>query len=152
MKKSIYVIGSLKNPQVPELGNYLRNAGFEIFDDWYGAGPTADQCWQEYEQGRGRTYKEALDGYASRHIVQFDHTHLKRCDGAVLILPAGRSGHMELGFVLGQGKPGFILFDQEQDKWDQMYGLTFFSGGNVTYSKEELRNLLNQQSVWHEQR
>jgi nucleoside 2-deoxyribosyltransferase len=141
--KVIYLIGSLRNPKVPETGEFLRSAGFEVFDDWYGAGERADDSWQAYERGRGRTYREALDGYASRQIVGFDHTHLLRADAAVLVLPAGRSGHMELGYVMGQGKPGFVLFDGEPERWDQMYGLTFFSKGNVAFSLPELADVIS---------
>ena len=41
---------------------------------------------------------------------------------AVLLLPAGKSGHLELGYVIGKGKPGYILFDDTiPDRWDVMY-------------------------------
>lgn len=136
--KVLYLIGSLRNPEVPKIGNSLRELGFEVFEDWYGAGETADDSWQKYEQGRGRTYGQALDGYASRHIVSFDYTHLKRCDGAVLVMPAGKSGHLELGLVMGQGKPGFVLFDGQPERWDQMYGLTKLVGGDVAFSRYSL--------------
>jgi hypothetical protein len=136
--KVIYLIGSLRNPKIPELGNYLRGFKYEVFDDWYGAGETADDSWQAYEKGRGRTYLQALEGLASKQIVGFDYAHLKRCDAAVLVLPAGRSGHTELGFVMGQGKPGFVLFDGEPERWDQMYGLSHLSGGGVVYNREVL--------------
>jgi hypothetical protein len=142
--KSIYLIGSLRNPEVPKIGNYLRTLGYEVFDDWFGAGPTADKNWQEYEQGRGRTYEEALNGYASRTIVGFDHTHLLRCDAAVLVMPAGKSGHLELGLMMGQGKPGFIFFEKEPESWDQMYGLSLRSGGGVAFSTDGLTVLLRQ--------
>ena len=49
----IYLIGSLKNPLVPKTGVLLRENGFEVFDDWYAAGPEADDMWQEYEQLKG---------------------------------------------------------------------------------------------------
>ena len=38
----IYTIGSLRNEKVPLIANALRDAGHEVFDDWYGAGPEAD--------------------------------------------------------------------------------------------------------------
>ena len=37
--------------------------------------------------------------------------HLERANCAVLVLPAGKSGHLELGWVLGSGKPGYIVLD-----------------------------------------
>jgi nucleoside 2-deoxyribosyltransferase len=37
------------------------------------------------------------------------------------MLPAGKSGHLELGYMIGQGKPGYILLDAEHKRWDVMY-------------------------------
>ena len=121
----IYLIGSLRNPAVPKLGQELRALGYDVFDDWHAAGPNADDEWKRYEMERGNTYKEALAGYAARHVFEFDVTHLKRCTMAVLVLPAGRSGHLEFGWILGAGKRGYVLFDHPHDdpetRWDVMY-------------------------------
>ena len=32
--RSIYLIGYLRNPEVPKVAEKLRIAGFEVFDDW----------------------------------------------------------------------------------------------------------------------
>lgn len=121
--KRVYLIGSLRNPEVPELGRYLRTAHREVFDDWYSAGPRADDHWKEYEQSRGHSFTEALAGRAATNVFRFDKSNLDRCDAAVLVLPAGKSGHMELGYFLGCGKPGFILLPPDfDDRWDVMYG------------------------------
>lgn len=117
----VYLIGSLRNPKIPEIANKIREAGFEVFDDWYAAGPEADDKWKEYEQGRGRSYDEALNGHAATHVFQFDKRHLDDSDAVVLALPAGKSGHLELGYCLGRGTPGFILLEEGSDRWDVMY-------------------------------
>lgn len=117
----LYLIGSLRNPEVPLVGNRLREEGYDVFDDWHAAGPEADDCWQKYEQARGRHYGDALYGPAAVNIFQFDYKHLMESDGAVLILPAGKSGHLELGFMVGQGKPTFVLFHEEPERFDVMY-------------------------------
>jgi len=117
----IYLIGSLRNPYVPAIAQTIRNAGFEVFDDWYAAGPEADDCWREYEQDRGHSYIEGLRGHAAKNVFQFDKTHLDRADAAVLLLPAGKSGHLELGYVIGRRRPGYILLDNNPDRWDVMY-------------------------------
>lgn len=119
--KSIYLIGSLRNSKIPKVGNILRENGYDVFDDWYGAGPEADDYWQKYEQGRGRTYQEALGGYAVNNVFNFDKYHLNRVDRVVLVMPAGKSGHLELGYAAGLGKQTYILFDKEPDRWDAMY-------------------------------
>lgn len=128
------MIGSLRNEKIRELGNYLRTEGFDIFDDWHAAGPEADDYWQSYERARGHTFPEALAGYAAQHVFAFDKHHLDRCSGGILALPAGRSGHLELGYILGSGKPGWILLEDEPDRFDVMYN---FANG-VFYKKEDL--------------
>ena len=117
----IYLIGSLRNPKVLELGNLLRENDLNVFDDWMAAGPTADDSWRDYEKQRGRSYGEALDGLAVEHVFEFDKKHLDSSDVAVLLMPAGKSAHIELGYMLGSGKLGFVLFDKEPERYDVMY-------------------------------
>jgi nucleoside 2-deoxyribosyltransferase len=95
----------------------------EVFDDWYAAGPEADDYWQKYEQDRGHSFLQALDGYPALHVSSYDRYHLDRCGVGVLLLPAGRSGHLELGYMIGQGKPGYILMQGEPERFDVMYCL-----------------------------
>ena len=120
-RRAIYIGGSMRNPVVQEVGRSIRAAGMEVFDDWHAGGPEADDHWQAYEQGRGRSYKEALRGYAAGNVFSFDKRHLDRCTDFVLVLPAGKSAHMELGFMCGRGKNTYVLFDKEPERWDVMY-------------------------------
>jgi len=117
----IYLVGSLRNERVPLIGNILREAGFDVFDDWHGAGPTADDEWQRYEQTRGRSYEQALAGYAAENTFNFDLRNITRATAGVLVTPAGRSAHLELGYLIGSGKPGYVLFDTPPERWDVMY-------------------------------
>lgn len=122
----IYLIGSLRNPAVPLLAQKIRGLGHEVFDDWFAAGPEADDYWQKYEMARDHSYIEALEGFAANHVFEYDRTHLEGCDAAVLLLPAGKSGHMEFGYALGQGKKGYIVLSQPTQenvatRWDVMY-------------------------------
>lgn len=118
--RSIYLIGSLRNPTVREIANKLRAEGHQVFDDWHASGEHADDIWREYEQQRGRTYLEALKGTFAHHAFAYDKQHLQEADTAILVLPAGKSGHIEFGYMIGQGKRGFILLDTP-DRWDMMY-------------------------------
>lgn len=117
----IYLIGSLRNPTVPQLANDLRKEGYEVFDDWYAAGPEADDYWQKYEKERGNDLAQALNGYAATHVFEYDRSHLDRAAVGVLVLPAGRSGHLEAGYLIGQNKPVYILLDKEPERFDVMY-------------------------------
>ena len=118
----IYLIGSLRNPKIPSIAQQLRYlTGLEVFDDWYAAGPEADDYWMRYEQGKGHNFEQALKGYSARNVFQFDKAHLDRADVGVLALPAGKSGHLELGYLIGKGKLGVILLEGEPERFDVMY-------------------------------
>jgi len=137
--KSIYLMGALKNPKIPVIGNELRKMGFDVFDDWFSPGPEADDFWREYEKTKNISYKEALNGWAAKHIFEFDKFHLDRCDMAVLVMPAGKSCHLELGYMIGKGKKCWVLFDQEPERWDIMYIFCMSNGGNVFFNIEDLK-------------
>ena len=141
--KSLYMIGSLRNRAgVTQVAKEIRTLGLEAFDDWLAPGPKADDNWKEYEEDRGRTYKEALNGWAAQHVFAFDHHHLDRVDGAVLILPAGKSCHLEAGYIVGSGKPLFILMDAP-DRWDVMNLFAQLNGGGIAFDIEELKDVIN---------
>lgn len=140
-KIKIYLIGSLRNPEIPQIAQEIRKLGFFVFDDWFAAGPEADDKWRDYEKTRGHAYRQALKGYAADHVYKFDLKHLNECDVGILYLPAGRSGHLELGYLIGQGKIGYIVLDNPE-RWDVMYLFASDKGGAVCHSFEELKKEL----------
>lgn len=121
--KMVYIIGSLKNREkILPLAKKLRKIGFqEVFEDWISPGPEADDFWRDYEKKRGRSYGEALKGWAGKHVYEFDKFHIDRSHIGIMCMPCGKSGHLELGYMLGRGKRGYILFDGEPKRWDVMY-------------------------------
>ena len=137
----IYLIGSLRNPEIPSIGQKIRQAGFEVFDEWFSAGPEADDYFKKYHVELGIPYDQALKGHAAKHIFNFDKRHLDRADMAVLAMPAGRSGHLELGYMAGKGKPTFVLLEEGNDRWDLM--LQFADG--VFFSLEKLIESLQEE-------
>jgi nucleoside 2-deoxyribosyltransferase len=138
----VYLIGSLRNIQVTRVSALLRDTGFDVFDDWFAAGPTADDAWKEYEQARGRTYKEAMQGYAAKHVFEFDKKHIDEADIGVLLLPAGKSAHAELGYMKGKGKKCIVYLESDAERWDIMYN--FFD--SLVYTDDELIEALNADS------
>ena len=134
----VYLIGSLRNPDVPRVANLIRSWGHEVIDDWYAAGPEADDKWQEYETQRGRSYIDALSGLHANHVFDFDDHHIRRSDAGVLLLPAGRSCHVEFGVIRGMKKPGYIVLGEHYDRFDVMYRYAT----KVVVKSEELEGLL----------
>jgi len=137
----VYLIGSLRNPDIPKLAHHLRDKldfETEVFDDWYAAGPEADDKWMEYEKARCNTFAQALDGYAATHVYEFDKTHLDSCDVAIMVMPAGKSAHLELGYCAGRGKRTIILMNGEPERFDVMYKFA----DHVVTSWADLLNVL----------
>lgn len=135
--RNVYLIGSLRNEKIPQTAEVLRQAGHSVFDDWFAAGPEADDYWQRYEKRKGNSLPEALNGYAANHVFEFDKLHLDRCDTSILVLPAGRSGHLELGYSRGRGKDCAILLEEEPDRYDVMYR---FANLGVFFNIKDLLN------------
>lgn len=120
----LYLIGSLRNIDIPIIAAKLRNINVCVFDDWFAAGPRADDHWQEYENAREHSFQEALAGVAAQNVFLFDKRNLDRCSSAMLVMPAGKSGHLELGYMCGPHIPRkktYVLFDKPPERYDVMY-------------------------------
>lgn len=131
----VYLIGSLRNPEIPIIGNRLRELEFEVIDNWWAGGPIADDSWQEYSKIRGRTYKEALASREAKHVFHFDKAYLNLSDAVVLVTPSGKSAALELGYAAGNGKRGYMLMNEEPERYDVM---TQFANSLVCFSLDEL--------------
>ena len=144
--KQVYLIGSLRNKNIPAIqAEFKKHLGEDVnvFADWYAAGPEADDYWQAYEKRNGFSYRQALERPAATNVFEFDRKHLLASQAVVLIAPAGKSAHLELGWCLGQGKPGYILLDSP-DRWDVM--LKFADG--VEYHVEPICSAIKKELKW----
>lgn len=145
--QSLYMIGSLRNRAgVTQVAKEIREVhNIEAFDDWLAPGPEADDHWKEYEMGKGHKYKDGLNGWAAKHVFEFDKRHLDRCDGGVLILPAGKSCHLEAGYI-ARTKPLFILLD-DPERWDVMYLFAKY----ICFNHAELLDAIGDEINWQEE-
>jgi len=119
MKKKIY-IGALKNAEITSIAAELRPK-YDVFDQWITPGPDEEQYLFEYSKKRGWNYKEALTCDAAKNNFDFDKRHIDSADIVVMVMPAGKSAHLELGYSIGIGKEAHILFDKEPERFDLMY-------------------------------
>ena len=139
-RKSIYLIGSLANPKIPYFGNELRELGFEVYDQWWAPGPLADSYWRHYTKIRKMSYKDALNDLAAKHIFEFDKGLIDQSNIVVLLMNGGRSAHLELGYAIGMGKKGYILFDKEPKRYDVMYQFAT----DIFFNKDDLFDKLKE--------
>ena len=56
-----------------------------------------------------------------------------------MVLPCGKSAHLELGYAVGKGKRTVIFMPEEPERWDVMYNFA----DQIVYGDKELVALLN---------
>lgn len=137
----VYIGGSLANPEIVRLTSLLMEAGFDAFSEWFTPGAQADVLWRDYEMALGFSYREALKRPAAQNTFHFDKKHIDECDVFVMVLPCGKSAHMELGYARGIGKDGIIYMPGEPDRWDVMYNFASAIVMNETELLTALRGL-----------
>lgn len=125
----LYLIGSLKDPNFPEVAGALREAGHDVFDDWRGGGHDGDHRWREYELiERDRGYAEAVYAPFAANGREFDRCNIDLCEAVIAVcklntLP-GRSSIAELGYARwAKGKHTYVLLNGDPDEWDLMLPL-----------------------------
>lgn len=142
MTHRVYLVGSLRNPLVTRIAAQLRTLGLDAFDDWHAAGEHADDAWRDYEIGKGHSFIEALAGVAAQNVFDFDYRNIFMADAVILLLPAGKSGHLEFGYCVHANKPAVILLeDSDAERFDVMY----LFAGKVTRSVEDAASFIKQQ-------
>lgn len=122
LRRMVYLAGSLRNgDNIRKLAlDIRRGTAWEPFVDWLATHPDADDSWRDHELQMGRGYVDALRRPAAQNIFEFDKRWIMNSEAMVLVLPAGKSAHMELGWAAGKGKRTAILLD-DPDRWDVMY-------------------------------
>lgn len=115
----IYVASSWRNEYQPTVVLALQAVGVGVYDfrnpeegdngfHWSEIDPAWQRwTWREYVEGLGHSL--AIDGFGK------DFEALDTCDGLILVLPCGRSAHLEAGYVIGQGKPSLIYKPEPVD-------------------------------------
>ena len=73
----------------------------------------------------GLAHPRAIEGFAS------DFGAMKRADAFVLVLPCGRSAHLELGWAVGTGKRTAILLEDEVTPPELMYKMVDYLAPNM---------------------
>ena len=109
----VYVASSWRNPTQPAVVQAIRDAGIDAYDfrhptegDNGFAWSSIDPAWQSWT---AREYVEALDHPLAVKGYGLDFGAMQRADAFVLVLPCGRSAHLELGWAVGAGKRTAIL-------------------------------------------
>ena len=138
--KSIYVASSWRNEKQPEAVRSIRAAGFSVYDfrnpcegdngfRWTQTEPPrsgrfagratarrerpgfngeALTTWRTWSNGQFLT---ALEHPRAREAFRHDMNALRSAAAVILLMPCGRSAHLELGFAVGAGIATCIVLD-----------------------------------------
>jgi hypothetical protein len=101
----IYVASSWRNPYQPTVVARLRDEGWDVYDfrhpapgDDGFAWSAIDPAWQAWTPAQ---YRDALQHPLAQVGFGKDQQALQTADVTVLVLPCGRSAHLELGYAVG---------------------------------------------------
>lgn len=107
-----YVASSWRNLFHSGVITALTAAGIDHYDFRNPDGGTGFS-WSEIDPDwltwTARDYISNLDHPAAERGFESDFNAMRRADSFVLVLPAGRSAHLELGWAAGAGKRTAIL-------------------------------------------
>jgi len=140
----IYVASSWRNSVQPTVVGALRSAGMEVYDFRHPDDGDDGFHWSQV-YGRPGDAAEWTDGVPAEEMVAgldhplavtgfgLDMAAMEKCDTCVLVLPCGRSAHLELGWFAGEGRRTAILLDDPCQP-ELMYRMVDF----LTPSMDEL--------------
>ena len=91
----------------------LRAAGLQVYDfrnppDGHG-GFSWKECDPNWERWTPAEWRDALASEPAARGYANDRGGMDWADACVLVLPCGRSAHLEAGFMAGEGKPVYTL-------------------------------------------
>lgn len=108
---NIYVASSWRNEEQPAVVAALRADGHEVVYDFKNPGPGENGFgWRQLELGDKAEWDaelfatQVLEHPVAARGFDLDMNALEACSACVLVLPCGRSAHLELGQAVGSGK------------------------------------------------
>lgn len=117
----LYTASSWRNKNYPDIVAKLKRAGFEVYDFQQAISTTGkdvafnwDQIDPKWEIWSNREFVEALRNPLAENAFKSDREAMERADACILILPCGKSAHIEAGYMKGLGKKLYILLDSSR--------------------------------------
>jgi len=118
----IYVASSWRNEFQKEVVEHLRLEGYEVYDyrKPIESGPGSlgfhwseiDPAWKTWTSEK---FRNGLEHPIAEQGFKFDMDALRRCDVCVMVLPCGRSAHLEMGWAAGADKFTVALLHGENE-------------------------------------
>lgn len=125
MSRRIYVASSWRNPEQPAVVERLIELGHEVYDFRNPRPGDHGFAWSEIDPEwlgwTPRPFRDLLDHPIAVAGFESDFDAMKWADTFVLVLPCGRSAHLEAGWAIGEGKPTALLLREDKFEPELMY-------------------------------
>ena len=109
----VYVASSWRNDAQPGVVEALREAGHQVYDfrnpHENGSGFHWSDISPQWENWTPEMFIEGLEHPLARKGFASDYQALDWADAVVMVMPCGRSAHLELGYAAGQKKTTVIM-------------------------------------------
>lgn len=124
----IYVASSWRNDHQQSVVGVLQSAGHDVYDFKHPTQGDAGFHWSEidpnWQKWTTQQYRDALRHEYAQFGFNRDFNAMKECDACVLVLPCGRSAHLEAGWMKGAGRKVYAYIpDGCTIEPELMYGL-----------------------------
>ena len=123
--RRIYVASSWRNTLQPQAVQMLRDAGHEVYDFRNPEPGNSGFAWSDIDPDWLRwspeRFIEELNTPIARHGYSFDKKGLDWADTCILLLPCGKSAHLEAGYAIGRSKQTFVVLHPERFEPELMY-------------------------------
>jgi hypothetical protein len=125
--KYVYVASSWRNPLHTAVCAALRSVDIDHYDFKDAEGFHWSEVILSHLPGSNNAvamtdYLTAMQNPRAQEGFQRDMEHLVEADCVILVLPAGRSSHLEMGYAVGEGKRTAVLLEDPVVP-DLMYGM-----------------------------
>lgn len=118
--RRIYVASSWRNAYFLDVVAVLKEMGHMVYNFREPTGPESrgfhwSEISERWERWETHEYRTALDSVIAVAGYANDWGAMQWADTCVLVLPCGRSAHIEAGYFVGAKKELFILLVEPQE-------------------------------------
>jgi len=118
-KAKIYVASSWRNTLQPDVVKALRYSGHEVYDFRNPSPGNTGFKWSEIDPlWKGwsvQDFIKALKHPLARQGYNLDYSAMRWANMGVMVMPCGKSAHLEAGYFVGARKPLIIYTPQDQE-------------------------------------
>jgi len=124
--KKIYLASSWRNRDQQDVVSHIRMLGHDVYDFKQLKPGHQGFLWSEmdeaYSSWNAEELRNALLHPAAMDGFRLDFAAMNWADTFVMLLPCGKSSHLEAGWAIGMGKPTYFILNGCQEP-ELMYKL-----------------------------